>query len=55
MVTGKVAIEGAKPAGIRCGSSLWGNNIELSVKDSDVNEININNGTLELENTKTEV
>ncbi len=52
MVTGKVAIEGAKPARIRCGSSLWGNNIELSVKDSDVNEININNGTLELENTK---
>ena len=52
MVTGKVAIEEAKPAGIRCGSSLWGNNIELSVKDSDVNEININNGTLELENTK---
>lgn len=52
MVTGKVAIEEAKPAGIRCGSSLRGNNIELSVKDSDVNEISINNGTLELENTK---
>ena len=48
----RLAIEEAKQAGIRCGSSLWGNNIELSVKDSDVNEININNGTLELENTK---
>ncbi len=52
MVTGKVVIEGAKPSGIRCGSNIYGRNIELSVKDSDVSEIHIKNGTLELENTK---
>ena len=52
MVNGKVTVEGAKPSGIGSGSSLWGNNIELTVKNSDVEEIHIKNGSLKLENTK---
>ena len=39
MVNGKVSVEGAKPSGIGSVSSLWGNNIELTVKNSDVEEI----------------
>ncbi len=52
MVNGKVSVEGAKPSGIGSVSSLWGNNIELTVKNSDVEEIHIKNGSLKLENTK---
>ncbi len=54
MVTGKVTIEGAKPAGMRCPSNIYGRNIELTVKDSDVEEISITNSKLNLENTKDE-
>lgn len=45
LVNGKVTIEGAK-------GDLYGRNIDLTVKNSDINEIGINGGKVKLQNVK---
>lgn len=50
MITGKVTIEGVKEGDTWIGA----NNVDLTVKNSDINEIKISGGSLKLENTKDE-
>lgn len=45
LVNGKVTVEGAK-------GNLYGRNIDLTVKNSDINEIGINGGKVKLQNVK---
>ena len=45
LVNGKVTVEGAK-------GNLYGRNIDLTVKNSDIDKIGINGGKVKLQNVK---
>lgn len=47
LIHGKVTVEGAK-------GNLYGRNVDLTVKNSDINEIGINGGKVKLQNVKDE-